>query len=579
MADVAGEWTGGWEADARRQREAWLRTTPLQRLEWLEAAIAFAAHDTPAHARPGAASPALPAHAPPPRRPPLTTGPNNLARVALESLERNGDRDALFADGTWHRAAALQERATRLAAGLRARGIQPGDRVCVFMANCAEVGVAYTGIWHAGAAATPAVFLLPAPELHHVLSHSGSRAVLTTPELLHVVREAARGTDAENLVVCVGSETADGVTAWADLESAEPAPLEPRGDDDLAALMYTGGTTGRSKGVMLSHANLSFCAAAAEEASYVPGLTRTLVPLPLSHAYGLALTVIAMHAREPSSTVLMRWFEPKGFLELAAEHRVHRAAVVPSMLQMLLAHLEDVDLSALRYVSCGGAPLAPELVAEFERRVPGVQVNEGYGCTESGGIITTNPPGARRLGTVGRALPGYEVRIAPVPDAGLADGDGEVVCRSPGVMQGYYASPEATAATLRDGWLHTGDIGRIDADGYLTLVDRVKDLIIRGGFNVYPRDVEDALAEHPEIAAAGVVGRPDDRVGEEVVAFVAPVPGATPEPEAVVVWSRERLGPKSAPREVVVLDALPLTPVGKLDRKALRARLGGVGTT
>jgi long-chain acyl-CoA synthetase len=245
------------------------------------------------------------------------------------------------------------------------------------------------------------------------------------------------------------------------------------------------------------------------------------------------------------------------------------------MLQILLSQpLEERDLSSLRYVSSGAAPLAPQVAAEFMRRVPSATIRQGYGLTETAALIATNPVGREKPGAVGLPVPGTEVRILDEKMQPLPPGEvGEICARSPGVMRGYWHSPEATQEALRDGWLHTGDLGYQDDEGYLFIVDRKKDLIIRGGFNVYPRDVEDALLEHPAIEGAGVIGRPDEVSGEEVVAFVSLRPGAQATSEELVQWGRERIGGYKYPREVHVVDAVPLTGVGKVDRKALRQAL------
>jgi long-chain acyl-CoA synthetase len=482
---------------------------------------------------------------------------HNLARAAEAALDRHGDHDALWFEGAWHRAAALHERATRLAGALRELGVEPGDRVVVLMANCPEVGIAYNASWRIGAVVTPAIFLLPPAELAHIVSDSGARLILASPELADNAREAAPDTD----VV-----TTD---RFAELEQADPSPIVPPAGADLAALMYTGGTTGRAKGVMLSHENLWFAGKSGHDAGYVPGIVRSLSALPLSHAFGLLVTVVGFHNREPHSSVLMRWFQPDAWLELTAEHRAQIVAVVPSMLKLLLTEpLEDHDLSELRYVVSGAAPLPPETAQELLRRVPHVEIREGYGLTESSALVSSSPPGRSRLGAVGTPVPGIEVRIDD-PDR---QGVGEILVRSPAVMLGYWQAPDLTAEVLRDGWLHTGDLGFLDADGYLRIVDRKKDLIIRSGFNVFPRDVEEALLEHPAVAAAGVVGRPDDLHGEEVVAFVE-LAANDVGPEELVAFCKERIGGYKYPREVHVVPTLPLTPIGKLDRKALRAQV------
>ena len=485
----------------------------------------------------------------------------NLARQAEAALERLGDHPSLFSDGVWYSSGQQQLRARRLATGLRGLGIRPGDRVVVFMANSSEVSVIYHALWRVGAVVTPVIFLLSPPELRHILDDSGAVAVFTSPELEPAVDAALAG---RSLPVIVVGRT------YAELEDNEESGITDRDGDDLAALLYTGGTTGRSKGVCLTHTNLNSAGAASRARSHVPGITRGIGGLPLSHSFGILVTVGGMHVPEPGSIVLLRWFDAASWLRLAAEHRCQSSAVVPSMLAMLLAQpIEEYDLSDLRYVYSGAAPLAPAIREEFIRRVPGVTIIEGYGCTETAGVLTGNPPDAPRAGTVGTPVAGVELRIEALDGSEAPVGeDGEIVVRGPNVMAGYWGG-EAPA----DGWFHTGDVGRLDADGYLTIVDRIKDLIIRGGYNIYPRDVEDVLTGHPQVTGAAVVGRRDDRLGEEVVAFVALAPGATVTPDELVAYARAHLAAHKYPREVRIVDAIPLTSVLKVDRKSLRARL------
>jgi long-chain acyl-CoA synthetase len=500
---------------------------------------------------------------------------HNLARLALDSFERHGDRESLYYEGSWYRSGQLFERSRRLAAGLRQLGVEPGDRVVVMMPNSPDVGVAYPAIWRAGAVCTPVLFLLPPTELGALLADSETRAVITSPEVVEGVLIAAARAPSVRWVISSGPER-DGVLSLAAVEDTDPLDdIVPRDDDDLAALLYTGGTTGRSKGVMLSHENLWYCARSSHEASKSADLNRTLVPLPLAHAFGLIVTLIGWHRSEPGVSALLRWFDPATFLELVQNLRMDSAAVVPSMLAALLSMpLEDYDLSSLRALSCGAAPLPADLARELTRRIPSLELREGYGCTESGAVISTSPAGKVKPGSVGLPLPGYEVRILDEAGKEVPVGErGEICCRSRGVMRGYWRSPEATADALRDGWLHTGDIGYLDAEGYLFIVDRKKDLIVRGGFNVFPRDVEDVLLEHPAVAMAGVVGRPDPKHGEEVVAFVSLRPGGQVSGEELVEFTRARMAPYKYPREVRVLPNFPLTLVGKADRKALRAML------
>jgi len=472
----------------------------------------------------------------------------NLARLVEETFERRGDYDALWFEGRWHASGELFERGARLDLG-----VKPGERVVVMMENSPDVPAVYHAVARAGAVVTPVIFLASAEELRRILVDAEPSLVIASPLVRDTVEAAAAGVrvvfDLDQLV------------------SSDPLPIVERADEDLAALVYTGGTTGRAKGVMLTNANLFEAGRRGHEAGHVEGIDRSLSCLPLSHSYGVLVLNVALHHPGRPQSVLMRWFNAESWLALAQEHRSQIAPVVPSMLSMLLREpLEDYDLSQLRYVASGAAPLAPEAIHEFTRRVPGCEIREGYGLTETSALVSTNRPGRIRYGSVGEPVPGTEIRID----------EGEICVRSDLVMQGYWNAPELTAETIREGWLYTGDMGRFE-DGYLTILDRKKDLIIRGGFNVFPRDVEEALVEHPAVATACVVGRADEVHGEEVVAFVALRGEASA--EELVAFGKERLGGYKYPREIHVVDALPLTPVGKVDRKALRELLIREGAT
>jgi long-chain acyl-CoA synthetase len=526
---------------------------------------------------------------------------HTLGRLTEEFWARTDDYESLCFEGTWHRSHDLAARARRIAGGFQALGIGPGDRVAVMMANCPEVPLTYWALWRGGAVVTPVVFLASHEELRHILVNSGARAIVTTPEVLLTVQLATAELDVRVIVV---GDAPDGTMAYAELETADEGPLVDRRDDDLAALMYTGGTTGRAKGVMLTQAGLYNISRASREATAVTGLTRTLMPLPMSHAYGLIVTLVGMQGTEAGTSVLMRWFDPAAWLALAAEHRVQVAPLVPAMVQLLLTQpLEETSLPDLTYVTCGAAPLPRDAMEEFERRVPGVQILEGYGLTETSAVTSVNRPGARKPGSVGLPLPGYEITVRDDAGEALPAGtDGEICVRGASLMKGYWpaggpasdggsgsgpgtgsgalpAGGSGGAATgqgttaLVDGELRTGDIGHFDDDGYLYIVDRKKDLIIRGGFNVFPRDVEDALAEHPDVTMAGVVGRPDPSKGEEIVAFVSLRPGAEITEAELVAWTKEQLGAIKYPREIHFVDQVPVTSVFKTDRKKLRTML------
>ena len=492
----------------------------------------------------------------------------SLGALAEAAEERFGATSTVVFEGTTRTSADIGALARRFAAGLGSLGVRAGDRVAVCMANCVEVLASYHAIWRVGAVVTPLLFLLSEDELRHALTDSGTAVVVTTPEFLPKVLAASAGLPTR--VVVAGGTSAGEVVSFAELSQGHEAPLADVDPGGLAALLYTGGTTGRSKGVMLSHDALSYAAWAGVQANESDEFTVGLLPLPLAHAFGLLVSTLAMHAVRPSRTVLMRWFDPVGWLQLAQDEQVQHGALVPTMLRLLATQpLEDYDLSALRKLTSGSAPLPAEIAEQWAQRVPDCEVVEGYGCSETAALASVNRTGRSRRGSVGQAAPGVELRIGE-PDGA---GNGEICIRTPSLMTGYWHDPDATAAAVRDGWFHTGDVGHLDADGYLFIVDRLKDVIIRNGFNVYPRDVEEALMRHPDVAVCAVVGRPDRDAGEEVVAFVQRMPGSSVTSEQLVGYAREHLSAVKYPREVHLIDTLPLTSIGKLDRKALRTRL------
>ena len=504
----------------------------------------------------------------------------NLARQAELALDRHGDYNSLFYQGAWHSSASMADRASRLATGLADLGLSPGDRLLVLMANCPEVQITYTAAWRAGAAVTPLIFLVSDDELRNALVDSGAVGLVTTAEFLPKVTAAVAGTPQVRFIVCV--DAPDGTDAnvhdFADVASAAPGSIVSRSGSDLAALLYTGGTTGRSKGVPLSHAYLNWCGQAVDKEAATSRLTSHLIPLPLAHAYGLLVLCVSLYREIPGQMYLMRWFDPAGWVALAEEHRIEATALVPSMIAMLLAQpLESHDLSALTAVASGAAPLPAKVKRQFQSRVPSATIYEGYGCTESATTISANPLHRDRPGSVGLPIPGCQVSIQSDSGAMLGPGqDGEICVRSPGVMSGYWNTPDASQV-LAGGWLHTGDIGHLDEDGYLYVVDRKKALILRGGFNVFPRDIEDVLVSHPAVAQAGVIGRPDDRLGEEIVAFVALTPGSSVTEPDLVAYAKQHLSAAKYPRDVRIVPAVPLTNVGKLDRKKLREWLAAAG--
>jgi long-chain acyl-CoA synthetase len=502
----------------------------------------------------------------------------NIADLFDDGLRNNGDHPALWFEGRWSSSAELNRAGHGLAGGLRGLGIAPGDRVIVTMMNCPEVGTSYLGIWTAGAVVVPVLFLLTPAELRHIAEDSGAVAVITTPELLPKVRDVADGVPALRHVICVGG--GDNAIDFADLASAPPVETpHDAGAEDPAVILYTSGTTGKPKGVVLAHANLRAMAENAH-AAWDPGDEQIgLGTLPLSHVYGLSTTLAGTFRR--SRGVLLRWFDPTQVLQLIEEHRVTITALVPAMMVALLDHPDRPtrDMSSLRWVISGASPLPLELLRRFEKAF-GCTVLQGYGLSESTAQCALNTPEHNRPGSVGRPLPGVEVAVIDRDGVSLSAGeDGEILIRGGNIMHGYYGIPEETARTVVEGWLHTGDVGHVDADGYLYVLDRSKDLIIRGGFNIIPRDVEEVLSAHPAVLQAAVIGLPDERLGEVVHADVILASGAQATDAELIAHCKEKLASYKCPQSIDIVAALPMNSTGKVLKRQLRERHVAAVTT
>ncbi len=489
----------------------------------------------------------------------------NLAALGEENVRTYGEYVSLAFEGREWTNVDQQRAASRLANALRRLGIGPGERVVVMLPNCPEVMQAYTAILKLGAVIVPVIFLLNPEEVRHILADSGARLAITSPELAPKLEGWA------GPVVSVGG--APGAMAYEELVACETDTFVTvdRADGDLAVILYTSGTTGRPKGVALSHDNLASNARAAASLYELDRAEWALAVLPLSHSYGLTL----MNAGNLLGTrgVLLRWFNPERVLETIQRYRVQQMSGVPTMFVYLLnvPTAERFDTSSMKVWGSGAAPLPLEIVEPFEKKFGG-RLLEGYGLTEASPVVSAHrASGVRKLGSVGQPIPGVEVKVVDDDDREVPAGElGEVCVRGRNVMVGYYGLPEETARTLRHGWLHTGDVGRLDVDGFLYIVERKKDLIIRGGFNIYPREVEEVLYAHPTVAEAAVVGMRDPLMGEDVLAFVALKAGAQVTPEEIIGFCQERLAKYKCPKQVRLVESLPKNAVGKILRKELR---------
>ena len=498
-----------------------------------------------------------------------------LARLAEESLDKYGEYLALSFEGREYTNLDQQRSACRLAHALRRLGVAAGDRVVVMLPNCPEVIQSYGAILRCGAVIVPIIFLLGDKEVAHILADSEAKVVITSSDMLWKV-EGQLGTLPTLHHVLLVDGGGDGRTRSLHDETAgetETFAAEDRRPDDLAVILYTSGTTGVPKGVALSHANLESNARAAASLHELDREDWAVAVLPLSHSYGL--TVMNAGHILGTRAVLLRWFHPEAVLQTVHDFRAVSMSAVPTMLVYLLNYPDAgrFDTRSMRVWGSGAAPLPVEIVAPFEEKFGG-KILEGYGLTEASPVVSAHRlSGPRRLGSVGQAIPGVTIAIQDDLDRPLPVGEvGEVCVKGPNVMVGYYRNPEETARTVRGGWLHTGDMGRLDEDGFLFIVERKKDLIIRGGFNIYPREVEEALYAHPKVAEAAVVGMKDPLMGEDVLAFVVLKDGQRASAEEIGAFCESRLARFKCPKQIRFVDSLPKSPVGKILRKELRTQ-------
>ena len=466
---------------------------------------------------------------------------------------------------------------------LTSLGVRPGQRVALQMPNAPEFGVAYFGILMSGATVVPLNPLLKADEVRYVLQDSEVAAMLCLPMGYPVLQEARQGLGRDVPIMLLGGD-ADGrdaqdVAFTPAAASGVATAIPPLDGGAVAVCLYTSGTTGRPKGAMLTHRNLLSNLLAFNQVLQATETDVFLTVLPMFHAF--AATVMFLGPIMLGATIVVEpRFAPDLVLKAVADHRITLFSGVPTMYAMLAAiPRPPLDLSSWRLCISGGAGLPPPVLEAFEAKY-GVPIYEGYGPTECSPVLTVNPPGGvRKIGSVGPAIPDVELRIVDDEDRPQPGGTvGEIVARGPNVMLGYLNRPADTAEALRLGWYHTGDLGRVDEDGYYYIVDRKTDLIIVGGLNVYPREIELVLAQHPAVAESAVIGVPDPLRGEVPQAMVVLREGAEATSQSLLAWCRQRLAAYKIPRGLNIVPALPKTVTGKILKSQLRsAARGGPG--
>ena len=488
------------------------------------------------------------------------------AKVALRHLGVEGQREYTFE--------RLVSEIARQAAALHARGVRTGNRVAMLSPNNDALIVQLFACWWLGAVACPLNLRWSLAELRHALTDCGARLLLV---------DAAHASAARELQGTVAVLPAETLAAQA--QDLSPLDDTRTGGDALAAILYTGGTTGRAKGVMLSHAN--FWSAAMTRGAELNNSSDsiTLLVAPLFHVAGLGRLI--GQSIVGGGCITMPQFRPAAVIEAIARHGITDTIVVPSMLQSLLddPSFDPARVKSLDRIAFGAAPMPPDLLDRALAAWPHAEFFQAYGLTETAGAVCINLPAnhtaqgreSGRLSSVGRAGLGAEIRVVDEQGRDVPRGTvGEIIVRGPMVTRGYWGQPDTSAQALRDGWFHTGDGGRMDADGYLTIADRLKDMVISGGENVYPAEVEAALRSHPAVSDAAVIGIPDERWGEAVHAVVvvqsahADIDGAALRDE-LVAWCRQQLAGYKCPRSIAFSAALPLSAAGKVLKNQLRA--------
>jgi long-chain acyl-CoA synthetase len=500
----------------------------------------------------------------------------NIAHLLTENIKTPGEsRELIFLGSDTQTSLTytqINERTAGLAGGLEALGVAKGDVVGTVLSNTPEILEIMNGVLRLGAIYLPIVYMLSADEMRYIIRDSGTRIIITQEQFVSKVNAAVEPFADQIRIIIIGGSKKDGrFYAYDNILAGSPKEVREMSEDDLAILMYTSGTTGSPKGVKLSHGN--------HAKNLLQGLgvwphrkdDRFLIVLPMNHIYGIMCANEMCYSN--CSLVLMDKFNALKTLEVIRDYNITIIAVVPTMITMMM-ELFDPEIHnvvSLRYMICAGAPLA-EATLEKAREMFKVEIFHGYGCTEAGPTITRQRRKTPlKTGSVGPPLPGVELMILdqsgkPVP----VGEEGEVVCKGPGIMKGYWNKPEETAKALKNGWLHTGDLGRLDQDRELYITGRIKDLIIKGGENIDPSISEKLLYRHPAIMEAAVIALPDTKYGEEVGAAVVLKPGHAVTEDELLAYLKDHVHHFTAPKKIFLMESMPMSSTGKLLKRELR---------
>jgi len=489
----------------------------------------------------------------------------NLVSILTESAERDPERVALKLDDVEVTYAALDEGSARVAAVLRDKGVGEGDRVGIMLPNVPYFPIVYYGILRAGGVVVPMNVLLKGREVSFYLRDPEASLVFAWHDFADDAQKGAKEAEVECVLVEAGEFEQL-------LGAVEPATdVVDRADDDTAVILYTSGTTGTPKGAELTHANLRRNVEAAVGLFSLGADAVVLGALPLFHSFGQTCGMNASVSAGATLTLIPR-FDPGKALEIIQRDKVTVFEGVPTMYGAMLNHpdKDSFDTSSLEVCASGGAAMPVELMRGFEDAFD-CKILEGYGLSETSPVASFNHPDKeRKPGSIGTPIEGVEMKVVDDDGNDVEQGDvGEIVIKGHNVMKGYWRKPDATEEAIKDGWFYSGDMAKVDEDGYFFIVDRKKDLIIRGGYNVYPREIEEVLYEHPAVREAAVVGMPHDDLGEEVGAAVALKEGADATPEDLQAFVKEQVAAYKYPRRVWFVDDLPKGPTGKILKREI----------
>ncbi|RFU65263.1 class I adenylate-forming enzyme family protein [Peribacillus glennii] len=506
-----------------------------------------------------------------------------LTNLIDHTKDHYGEYPFLYFEDKEYSNLDVEEMAKKISILLRNRNIADGERVVVSMPNCPEVIFSYQGILRSRSIVIPVMFLLHPNEVHFILNDSKAKAIITSSQVLPNMIEASKNLSYKPIFIIVDSlENKDAYQGFEIIElykeiasiNASQEQLAEASENDVAVILYTSGTTGRPKGVMLTHKNLYSSAKSGYELSKERedgGRGTTLGVLPLAHVYGFS----AMNScfLLGSSVVIFPKFDVDQIFASIEKYKVRSFSAVPAMLYAMVSspNAGNYDLSSLESVGSGSAAL-PVAVIEAFKHTFNAEIREGYGLSEAAPVVAAHRDGMPiKPGSVGIPIPGIQVRVVDENGNDVPRGEiGELIVKGDNITPGYYGLEEETKKAIREGWLYTGDLVTMDNDDYLYIVDRKKDLIIRGGFNVYPRDIEEVLAKHEAVAEVAVIGIPDERMGEEIVACVIKKPGATVAGEELIAYSQQKLAKYKTPKRVLFLEQLPRNGVGKILKRKLR---------